>query len=125
VIEPIYGELLTTVQCSNKYDKNKHIYKIKWDNKSVESSKTPTDVTLDQLSIQSYINYCNQFQTNFWLIIIKWMISNGKVYILLYANEIFYLMLTSIFLKFNNHKTIIVVFPQFFSLPILLIFSCY
>ena len=66
-----YGELLTTVQCSNKYDKNKPIYKIKWDNKSVESSKTPTDVTLDQLSIQSYINYCNQFQTNFWFIIIE------------------------------------------------------
>ena len=55
VIEPIYGELLTTVQCSNKYDKNKPIYKIKWDNKTVESSKTPTDVTLDQLPIQSYI----------------------------------------------------------------------
>ena len=46
--------MLTTVQCSNKYDKNKPIYKIKWDNKTVESSKTPTDVT-HQLPIQSYI----------------------------------------------------------------------
>ena len=55
MIESIYGKLLTTVQCSNKYVKNKPIYKIKWDNKTVEFSKTPTDVTLDQLPIQSYI----------------------------------------------------------------------
>ena len=55
MIESIYGKLLTTVQCSNKYDKNKPIYKIKWDNKTVESSKIHTDVTLDQLPIQSHI----------------------------------------------------------------------
>ena len=55
VIEPIYGELLTTVQCSNKYDKNKPIYKIKWDNKTVESSKTPTDVTNKYLMVINFI----------------------------------------------------------------------
>ena len=57
VIEPISNVLINMVKIN--------LYKIKWDNKTVESSKTPTDVTLDQLSIQSYINYCNQFQTNF------------------------------------------------------------
>src|SRR6266511_3053462 len=51
VIESTYGKLLTTVQCSIKYDKNKPIYKIKWDNKTVESSKTPTDVTNKYLMV--------------------------------------------------------------------------
>src|SRR6185369_11310938 len=46
MIESTYGKSLKTVQCSIKYnDKNKPIYKIKWDNKTVESLKSPTDVT--------------------------------------------------------------------------------
>ena len=55
VIESTYGKLLTTVQCSIKYDKNKPIYKIKWDNKTVESSKTPTDVTNKYLMVINFI----------------------------------------------------------------------
>ena len=51
MIESIYGKLLNVLINMIKIN----LYKIKWDNKTVESSKTPTDVTLDQLLIQSYI----------------------------------------------------------------------